>query len=90
MGRLSPVVIANKSVKETFWRSVNTTFTTLAAIVCLAIFCVPDVQIFALPIIAGLIAGAYSSMFIAPSIWASLQERRLKKIRKNFKSRTGA
>ncbi len=85
MGKLKPAEIANKSVKETFWRSVNTTFTTLSTIVCLAILCVPDVQIFALPIIVGLIAGAYSSMVIAPSVWATMQQAKLKKVKKNLK-----
>lgn len=87
MGKLKPAEIADKSVKNTFWRSVNTTFTTLATIVCLAILCVSDVQIFALPIIAGLIAGAYSSMVIAPSIWASMQQAKLDKIKKAFKNK---
>ena len=87
MGKLKPVDIANKSVKETFWRSVNTTFTTLTTIVCLAILCVTDVQIFALPIIAGLLAGAYSSMVIAPSIWATMQQAKLNKIKKALKNK---
>ncbi len=87
MGKLKPADVANKSVKETFWRSLNTTFTTLATIVCLAILCVTDVQIFALPIIAGLLAGAYSSMVIAPSIWASMQQAKLNRIKKALKSK---
>jgi preprotein translocase SecF subunit len=90
LGKLKPADIANKSVKDTFWRSVNTTFTTLSVIVCLAILCVSDVQIFALPIIVGLIAGAYSSMVIAPSLWALMQQAKLNKLKKAFKNKKRA
>ena len=90
LGKLKPAEIANKSVKDTFWRSVNSTFTTLSVIVCLAILCVTDVQIFALPIIVGLIAGAYSSMVIAPSIWAVMQQAKQNKLRKALKSKKKA
>lgn len=87
VGKFKPADVANKSVKDTFWRSVNTTFTTLATIVCLAILCVTDVQIFALPIIMGLIAGTYSSMVIAPSIWATMQQAKLNKIKRTLKNK---
>lgn len=90
LGKLKPAEIADKSVKNTFWRSANTTFTTLTTIVCLAILCVTDVQIFALPIIAGLIAGAYSSMVIAPSIWATMQQAKLNRIKKAYKNKKRA
>ena len=36
----------------------------------LAIIGVSSIQIFLLPIIFGLIAGAYSSTFLAPALWA--------------------
>lgn len=70
--------IANKSVTETLWRSVNTTLTTLLTIGMVAILGVPDIKIFALPIIIGLLAGTYSSIFISPSIWASWKGRKKK------------
>ncbi len=89
-GKMKPAELANSAVKSTFWRSVNTTITTLVTIVCLAIFCVDDVRVFALPIIAGLLAGVYSSMVIAPSIWAVMQEKKLNKIKKSIKSKKKA
>lgn len=65
--------IANKSVKETLLRSINTTITTLIMIGMIAIIGVRDIRIFAFPIIIGLFAGTFSSIFIAPSLWALFQ-----------------
>ena len=69
---IKPVFIANKSVQETMSRSVFTTLTTLVTIALVAIIGVTSVRIFALPIIFGLIAGTYSSIFLAPTIWSML------------------
>ncbi len=70
--------IANTSVRETLIRSINTTITTLITIGAVAIIGVPDIRIFALPIIIGLLAGAYSSIFISPAIWAMWKDRKKK------------
>lgn len=72
---VKPEFIANKSVQDTIWRSINTTLTTLITIGMVAIIGVADIQIFALPIIFGLLAGTYSSIFIAPSVWAWLMKK---------------
>lgn len=63
-------VIANTAIKDTLTRSIYTTITTFVTILCVAILGVPSIQEFALPIIFGLLAGAYSSIFIAPGLWA--------------------
>lgn len=68
--------IANEAVGDTLMRSFNTTLTTLITIGMVAIIGVPDIRIFALPIIAGLLAGTFSSIFIAPSIWALIRDRK--------------
>lgn len=65
--------IANKSIRETLLRSINTTITTLLMILMVAIIGVPDIRIFAFPIIIGLLAGTFSSICIAPSFWALFQ-----------------
>ena len=39
----------------------------------IAIIGVRDIRIFAFPIIIGLFAGTFSSIFIAPSLWALFQ-----------------
>lgn len=59
----------NRSVWQTMGRSVNTTITTLCTIGTLAIIGVASIKIFALPIIVGLIAGLYSSVFLSGSIY---------------------
>ncbi len=84
---MSAEEIANKSIKETLMRSINTTITTLIMIVMVAILGVPDIQIFALPIIIGLIAGTFSSICIAPSFWALFQ-RIGKNKKKDFNSQS--
>ncbi len=79
---MTPEQIANKSIKETLMRSVNTTITTLIMIAMVAIIGVPDIRIFAIPIIVGLVAGTFSSICIAPTFWALFQ--RVGKNRQNF------
>ncbi len=65
--------IANKAIKDTLGRSILTTLTTLATIVVLAIVCsvlgISTMSEFALPIVFGLIAGAFSSVFLSAPIW---------------------
>lgn len=70
--------IANAAIKDTFGRTILTTITTLAVIVVLAIVCeimgVTTMAEFALPIIFGLVAGFYSSVFLSSSIWVYLRK----------------
>lgn len=80
---MSPEDIANKSIKETLIRSINTTITTLIMILMIAIIGVSEIKIFAFPIIFGLLAGTFSSIFIAPSLWALFQ--RVGKNKQNFR-----
>ncbi|WP_163193954.1 protein translocase subunit SecF [Clostridium thermarum] len=60
--------IANISVTQTMSRSINTSSTTLFTIVAVQIF-VPQVRDFSLPLIVGILTGAYSSIFIASPLW---------------------
>jgi len=62
--------IANVSVKETMSRSVYTTITTFITILLVAIIGVSDIRDFALPIVFGIVAGFYSSVFVTPGLWA--------------------
>lgn len=84
-GKYSPV--ANYAVRDTMLRSLNTSITTLITIGMVAIIGVPDIRIFALPIIAGLLAGTYSSICIAPSIWSLIKDR--KKRPRKAKAKSG-
>ncbi len=68
-------VLVNKSVKESLVRSINTSITTLAAVVTLYIFGVEDVKVLALPLIIGVITGTYSSLLIASPLWYVFMEK---------------
>ncbi len=77
-------LLVNDSIKESMGRTINTTITTLITIVLLYFIGVAAVKEFAFPLIVGVIAGAYSSIFIASPFWASWKEAELeaKKIKK--------
>ena len=75
----TPAKMVDKSIMETLNRCINTTVTTLFTIVPFAILGGSGVQEFTVPIIIGLLAGTYSSIFIAPSMWALYHEVKHKK-----------
>lgn len=62
----------NKSISQTFSRSVNTSLTTLFTVGAIYVLGVPSIKEFALPMMVGIIAGAYSSICISGSIWYTL------------------
>ena len=72
--------VANKSISQTITRSINTSLTTLLTIVALYIIGVEQIREFALPLIAGILCGTYSSIFIASPVWVVLKERKRRKI----------
>ncbi len=65
--------IVNKSIFSTMTRTVYTTFTTLIVMIILVAIGVASIRTFGLPIIFGLIAGFYSSVFIAAPLWADFK-----------------
>ncbi len=65
--------ITNKSIWQTVARSINTSVTTLIMIVVLYIFGVPSIKEFALPLMIGIVAGTYSSIFIAGPMWSLIR-----------------
>lgn len=75
----SNAVIANDSVKHTMSRSIFTTLTTVITIALVAIIGVSDIREFAVPILIGIIAGFYSSVFVTPGLWAIAYRKPKKK-----------
>ncbi|MBQ4648492.1 MAG: protein translocase subunit SecF [Clostridia bacterium] len=65
---------ANGGVHSTMLRSINTTFTTLVTILLVYILGVESIKAFALPLIIGIIAGLFSSVFLAAPIWSVLRK----------------
>lgn len=61
--------IVNTSLKQTLMRSINTSLTTLLAIIMLYFFGGETIKDFTLALIIGIIAGTYSSIFIASPLW---------------------
>jgi len=66
--------VANTSITQTVSRSINTSLTTLITIVALYVLGVEQIREFALPLMAGIMAGTYSSIFIASPVWVMLKE----------------
>lgn len=59
----------NISINQTLLRSINTTVTTLLTIGMIYLLGVQSIKEFAFPIIVGIVAGLYSSIFLAGSFW---------------------
>ena len=61
--------VANKSLTQTLSRSINTSITTFIMVVMIYILGVASIRDFSLPLMAGLVCGAYSSICIATELW---------------------
>lgn len=75
--------LVNTSITQTLRRSIATTVTTAIAVLSICViaflFGVESIISFAFPMFMGLIAGAFSSIFLAGPMWAIWQEHKLKK-----------
>ena len=71
--------VVNTGIHETFGRSVNTTITTLLTIGMIYILGVDAIQDFAFPLIIGILAGLFSSVFLSGMIWNALSKLGKKK-----------
>ncbi|NMA85566.1 MAG: protein translocase subunit SecF [Epulopiscium sp.] len=71
--------IVNRSVNQTMRRSISTSFTTFVMIAVLYFLGVTSIKEFALPIMVGILAGTYSSIFIASPLWYTLKKYEEKK-----------
>ncbi len=70
--------IVNRSITQTLWRSVNSSFTTFLMVFVLFIFGVTNIREFALPLMVGIVCGTYSSVCLAGNLWY-LMSTKLKK-----------
>lgn len=66
--------VVNKGVHSTLARSINTTITTLLTIGMIYILGVDSIKNFALPLIVGIVAGLFSSVFLSGLLWDSLNK----------------
>ena len=74
MRRADSTEVANVSLTETMTRSIYTSVSTLATIIAINVL-VPTVREFTIPLIIGIVAGAYSSICIASPIWVYLKDK---------------
>ena len=70
--------IINQSLMQTFTRSINTTMTTLIAVLAFLILGSQSIFGFAIALVVGLIAGTYSSLFLASQLWLVFRGKNLK------------
>lgn len=75
--------IVGSAVQETLARSINTSMTTLVALIALYVLGGSVTQTFALVLIAGVVAGTYSSICIASPLVVAYADRLAKKTNKN-------
>ncbi|MFC1875440.1 protein translocase subunit SecF [Chloroflexota bacterium] len=61
-------VIVNNSLAQTITRSLNTSLTTIIVVLALLLFVGSTIQNFSAVLLIGIIAGTFSSLFIAPSL----------------------
>ena len=61
--------LANLSLSQTLSRSISTSLTTAITVLMLLILGVSTIREFAFPLLAGVIVGTYSSIFIATQLW---------------------
>ncbi|WP_430785055.1 protein translocase subunit SecDF [Virgibacillus flavescens] len=72
-------VIVNRSLVQTFTRSINTTLTTMIAVLAFLILGAESITGFAIALAVGLIAGTYSSLFLAAQLWLVWRSKMIKK-----------
>ncbi|HTR18417.1 MAG TPA: protein translocase subunit SecF [Candidatus Paceibacterota bacterium] len=67
---------AGRALGQTFTRSINTSLTVLLTLLALYILGPQSTQVFALTLLVGIIAGTYSSIFLATPLLVWVEKRR--------------
>ncbi|MBQ6815089.1 MAG: protein translocase subunit SecD [Lachnospiraceae bacterium] len=69
-------VHVNSAITDTLTRSIYTSLTTFVTVAALYVLGVTAMKEFALPLIVGIMAGAYSSVCIAGSLWYVISKKK--------------
>lgn len=72
--------LVNRSITQTLTRSIYTSLTTFVMVAMLYLMGVASVKEFALPLMVGILCGAYSSVCITGSLWYLMREKFVKKV----------
>ena len=70
------VNLVNRSLNQTISRTINTTLTTLFPVIALCIWGGPVLMAFSYAMLAGIIAGTWSSIFVATGLLVEWQEKK--------------
>ncbi len=73
--------VVGRSVSETFIRSINTSLTTILALVAVFVWGPETTRNFSLVLIVGIIAGTYSSIFIGSALLVTMAGKSVKKVK---------
>lgn len=74
--------IVNDSLNQTVKRSIITSISTVAVVLTLIVFGSSEILEFNLALLTGLIAGTYSSLFIASQLWYMIEVKNIGKPKK--------
>ena len=78
-GRETLDEMVNRSISQTLSRSIFTSLTTFFMVASLEVFGVSSIREFALPLMAGIICGTYSSICLTGALWYVLRTKIVKK-----------
>ena len=67
--------VVNRSITQTLSRSIFTSLTTFVMVACLYVLGVSSIRDFALPLMVGIICGAYSSVCVVGALWYVLRKK---------------
>ena len=73
--------IVNLSITQTLTRSIYTSFTTFIMVAVLFVMGVSAIREFALPLMVGIVCGAYSSVCITGALWYVMKTKVNKKVK---------
>ena len=74
--------LVNRSISQTLSRSIFTSLTTFFMVAALEVFGVSSIREFALPLIAGIVCGTYSSICLTGAMWYVFRTKLVKKAAK--------
>lgn len=74
--------MVNKSISQTLSRSIFTSLTTFFMVAALEVFGVSSIREFALPLIAGIVCGTYSSICLTGAMWYVFRTKFVKRAEK--------
>lgn len=70
--------MVNRSISQTLSRSIFTSLTTFFMVAALEVFGVSSIREFALPLMAGIVCGTYSSICLTGALWYVLRTKMVK------------